>query len=178
MKNVIIVFVIFCAGCGKVDNPITIDRSVKVDSPVINFNVQGQLIPFKLHNSWTYIDSTISKNTIDVYEYTESVDSFLIYKNDTIWALTNHDKYNSWYPTNYYRISNDSIFWIGYEEGGRYESLEYLLPMNSDTVFYKTIFGGVAYTTQRAVKLKTGFPTMHGMIDGCVIIGLSLDRYT
>jgi hypothetical protein len=171
--SILLICFIGCTKNESVTSPIT-----PKDSTSINFNVDGKIIPFKLGNSWTYIDSITSMNVLTVNRYSYSVDSMYLYNSDTIWVVKYHDQYDSFYPFTEYRINNDSVYFVDYGEGGRYESLEYIKPQTFDSTFYRVSIGGDAFHNQCAVKLSEGYKTIHGVIAGCISIGYSNSKFT
>ena len=175
IKTLLIIFTALVIGCNP-DDPIN-SSNTSIDSTknivnTIDFNVTGRIIPLKLHNTWSYIDSNYIRDSLTVYKYTVTVDSFYLYNSDTIWVLIRRDEYYYVHPftVGEYKISNDSIYSKGVGENGIYVSLDYLLPAGNDTVRYYSLAGGDISYQRYAVKLANGFHTIHGIVNNCVKI--------
>ena len=139
MKNSCLLVNVLIALC-LVFAPLGCKDNSSIDTP----GPPGDLFPYALGNSWTYIDSTFSQSSVSVDTITVSVISSRGFNGFTAWTLDR--AYNPSMTSREFYVSGDSVYSIQQTETATgiidYPSLEYIRPLGPDSTQFSSLIGG------------------------------------
>ena len=141
------------------------EQQTQIVSSIPIDNSNDPLIPLAIGNSWYYKDIYTTDSGTFMQYYNISIKDTEYFQN-RCWYLL-YDSRDTLNPKAVFTISNDSILYPNWTEGGFYPPPQYLKPTHTEIVQF-IVLHGCKGNTRRATKVKNPVILPRGYFRNCV----------